>query len=150
MFWTAASNPYEVSKAIVQCRMLSGRYRTELLSSHWSQNKHGHCLQVSCKGTVETLAHILLYCPSYTDARKKPKSMWLSFPNLCINHLVRTVLSGPPELLLQFLLDPSVHPDVISMGQEFGSEPHRIVFHLTRTWCYNIHRLRAKLLGRWP
>ena len=150
MFWTAASNPYEVSKAIVQCRTLSGRYRTELLASHWSQNKPGYCLQMSCKSTVETLAHILLYCPSYSVARSKLQNLWLRFPNLCVNHLVRSLLSGPPETLLQFLLDPSVHPDVISMEQECGTEPLKIVFHLTRTWCYDIHRLRAKLLGRWP
>ena len=56
MFWTAAPNPYEVSKAIVQCRMPIGRYRTELLASHWSQNKHGYCLQMSCTSTVETKA----------------------------------------------------------------------------------------------
>ena len=150
MFWTAASNPYEVSKAIVQCRMLSGRYRTELLASHWSQNKHGYCLQMSCASTIETLAHILLFCPCYSDAREKLKSMWLRFPNQSINHLVRSLLIGPPEALLQFLLDPSVHPDVISMVQELGSEPLKIVFHLTRTWCYDIHRLRAKLLQNWP
>ena len=34
IFWTAGPNPYEVSKAIVQGRMLSGRYRTELLAKH--------------------------------------------------------------------------------------------------------------------
>ena len=37
LLWTAGPNPYEVSKAIIQCKMLSGRYRTELLASHWSQ-----------------------------------------------------------------------------------------------------------------
>ena len=71
IYWTAASNPYEVSKAIVQCRMLSGRYRTELLSSHWSQNKHGYCLQPSCISSVNTLAHILISCPCYSIARDK-------------------------------------------------------------------------------
>ena len=33
IWWTAGSNPYEVSKAVIQCRMLSGRYRTRLLTS---------------------------------------------------------------------------------------------------------------------
>ena len=43
ILWTAYPNPYEVAKAVVQCRMLSGRYRTELLAKHWSSNKHGFC-----------------------------------------------------------------------------------------------------------
>ena len=32
IFWTAGSNPYEISKAIVQGKMLSGQYRIELLA----------------------------------------------------------------------------------------------------------------------
>ena len=35
IWWTAGSNPYEVAKALIQCRMLSGRYRTCQLTSHW-------------------------------------------------------------------------------------------------------------------
>ena len=135
---------------MLQCRMLSRHYRTELLSSHWSQNKHGYCLQPSCISSVETLAHILISCPCYSIAREKLQILWLRFPNQAINQLLRSVLCGSPETLLQFLLDPSVHPSVISIVQEQGYEPLRVVFHLTRTWCYDIHRLRAKLLGRWP
>ena len=36
IWWRAGANPYEVSKAVVQCRMLSGRYRTFLISRNWS------------------------------------------------------------------------------------------------------------------
>ena len=44
LWTTAGSSPYEVKKAVVQARMLSGRYRTEMLRRHWSENKEGHCL----------------------------------------------------------------------------------------------------------
>ena len=51
--WTTiGANPYEVSKAIQQARLLSGRYRTESLCSHWSKNKDGWC-----QGTMLHSAH---------------------------------------------------------------------------------------------
>ena len=66
ILWTAGPNPYEVAKAVVQCKMLSGRYRTELLARHWSSNKNGFCLSPSCTAAQvqESLKHILLWCPS--------------------------------------------------------------------------------------
>ena len=41
IYWTAGSNTYEVAKAIIQGKMLSGRYRTELLSRYWSSHVLG-------------------------------------------------------------------------------------------------------------
>ena len=42
--WTTANSPYEISKAVISARMLSGRYRTDYLSRHWSKrNPSGHC-----------------------------------------------------------------------------------------------------------
>ena len=51
---TAGSNPYEVSKAVQQARFLSGRYRSEYLSRHWTNNKEGYCLSPTCSNKVET------------------------------------------------------------------------------------------------
>ena len=36
--WTSANSPYEVSKAVIAARMLSGRYRTDRLSRHWTND----------------------------------------------------------------------------------------------------------------
>ena len=36
--WTTAGSPFEVSKAVVSARMLSGRYRTDRLARHWSNS----------------------------------------------------------------------------------------------------------------
>ena len=69
--WTSAKdNPYEVSKAVIQVRMLSGRYRTEYLCSH-SSKRSGICLAGTCLGLniPETIEHILIYCPSLSHAR---------------------------------------------------------------------------------
>ena len=43
--WSSAwSSPSEVSMALVQATMLSGRYRTEALASHWSPTSTGCCV----------------------------------------------------------------------------------------------------------
>ena len=149
MLWSADSNPYDVTKAITQCRMLSGRYRTELLARHWSSNKSGYCLAPTCIQIHEDLAHILISCPSYQISRLKLRRLWLSCKTKLILELLTSLLIGPDTELIQFILDPSVHPHVISLSQIYGSDIIRTVFHLTRTWCYTLHRERAKLLGRW-
>ena len=51
--WTPASNPYEVSKAVVHAKILSGKYRIAKLTSHWTN-----------KGGTETLEHILFLVPT--------------------------------------------------------------------------------------
>ena len=149
MLWTAGPNPYEVAKAVVQCRMLSGRYRTEMLASHWSSNKHGFCLAPTCMETQETLEHILISCPSYDQTRLKLRRLWLESPSP-INHLVSSVLTSSPSSMMQFLLDASTHPQVITLAQLYGDQPLQIVLHLTGSWCFSIHKERARLLGRWP
>ena len=150
LLWTAGPNPYEVSKAVIQCKMLSGRYRTELLASHWSQNKFGYCLTSTCESVPETLEHILLWCPSYQPVREKLRNLWMRCSHTTISQLLKSILIGPSVSLMQFILDPSVHPIVISLAQKCGDEPLQIVFHLTRSWCFAIHRERLKLLQRWP
>ena len=51
LIWTTCgSNSFEVNKAVVQAKMLSGRYVTDKLSRHWSQNKSGICSLPGCTG----------------------------------------------------------------------------------------------------
>ena len=149
IYLTAGSNPYEVAKAVVQGRMLSGRYRTEQLARHWSSNREGYCQGVMCDQICETLEHILLWCPSYSLTREKIVSLWLSNTIPFVSSLVTSILNGSSISIVQFLLDASSHPLVISLAQNLGSEVLKTIFHLTRTWCYAVHRHRAILLGRW-
>ena len=69
---TANSSPYKVIKACIQAKMLSGRYRTERLCRHWSENRSGICLIDTCKGLKisEDLRHILADCPGLEHARR--------------------------------------------------------------------------------
>ena len=147
IFWTAGSNPYEVSKAIIQSRMLSGRYRTALLTRHWSSNRSGFCQATCCLEIEESLEHILLWCPQYASAREKLIRLWLCTTDPRIHQLVFSLLLGPRLSLLQFILDASVNSTVITLCQKSGTDPLKIIFHLTRTWCYTIHRERARMIG---
>ena len=45
---TCGSNPYEVNKAVIQARMLSGRYITDKLACHWTRNTTGTCQLEGC------------------------------------------------------------------------------------------------------
>ena len=69
--WVSAKSPYEVRKAVIVALMLSGRYRTDYLTRHWSKsNPSGHCLLPGCVGDQHgTLEHILLHCPALSEAR---------------------------------------------------------------------------------
>ena len=77
LWTTAGSNPFEISKAVIQARMLSGRYPSDYLARHWTKNKNGYCLLPHCSGreTPGTLEHILLYCSSLAECRQKVLSL---------------------------------------------------------------------------
>ena len=149
LWTTTKSNPYEVSKAVQQARFLSGRYRTESLCKHWSKNTHGYCLSETCISEEETIEHILLFCPAYTHTRYQLQTYWFSRSRGPIFELIIEALTGPRNQLLQFLLDCSNLPSVITATQLHGSVILEELFHLTRTWCFAHHRDRMKLLGRW-
>ena len=148
MLWTPGSNPHEVAKAVVQSKMLSGRYRTARLTRHWNDAGNAFCSAPTCFQVQEDLEHLLLWCPYYKQTREKLLRLWASCKYPSIARLLNSVLIGSPQLLLQFLLDASTFPDVISLQQAYGPEPLCIIFHLTRSWCYAIHMVRAKLRGR--
>ena len=129
--------------------MLSGRYRTERLRRHWSQNRDGHCLLPTCWETSEDLEHILVRCPAHRQARARVLAMWTDYlatrPHLAT--VVEHYTALPGSHLVQFLVDPSVLPLVITLGQEHGEDAINALFYLTRTFCYSIHRCRLKHLG---
>ena len=53
------------------------------------------------------------------------------------------------DQIVQFLLDCSVLSDVISLRQRFGMVVYDSLFHLTRSYCFSLHKSRLKLLGKW-
>ena len=146
IWWTAGANPYEVSKAVIQCRMLSGRYRTRLLTGKWSEGGTSCCPASSCPQVEESLEHILLECPAYAHTRKNLEQKFETVNNEELRKFAKFALRQPPSFLMQFLLDASgltlTHSLVSKMGEDFLFP----LFNLTRTWCYAVHRERFNLL----
>ena len=154
LWLTTGSNPYEVNKATIQARMLSGRYRTEELRSHWSANTEGACLLASCTGlnTLEDIAHILLECESLRGIRTRIErfcTQYISTHRDIFNIVNDFFMSDNRNDKTQFLLDCSSSPEVIACHQILGNQVLNDLFYITRTWCYALHRERLRLLGRW-
>ena len=153
LFWTAGNSPRQVSMAMVQAVMISGRYRCGALTRHWSSSNDGSCtLSSECHGILEDVHHILIECPSLHPIRENLRNFTRNFlqkqPDN-IQQLVLTKCSEENPFFSQFLLDCSVDVDVIKLVQEFGADALRPMFLVTRTWVYLIHRHRLKLLGLW-
>ena len=101
-------------------------YGFSVLSRHWSANPNGHCLFPSCNrlGISEDVEHILLYCPSLSKTRASLAKFTLDYSR-DQPHIQSTLLTykNPTNpLYVQFLLDCSVIPEVISLTQVHGKD----------------------------
>ena len=131
---------------------MTSQYPSAKFSRHWSpENPLGICSNGSCKEyeVIETSEHILLYCPAYNSARQNAIKLCLQIKNQHVHQLVTNFFITGPHKLLQFLLDCSVIPEVISMAQQHGNAIYNDLFYLGRTWCFGIHRMRMKRLCKW-
>ena len=153
---SAGSSPYFVNMAKVQLIMISGRYRTEALASHWSPSGSKNCQTPQCigLGKVEDLRHILAECESLDATRNRLSDFTGKYSDKIdvpeIRRIIETYCSSQHPDFCQFLVDCSVLPVVIRAAQEFGSKlVHEHLFRITRTWCYCLHRDRLRILGRW-
>ena len=152
LIWsTCGSNPYEVHKAVIQAKMLSGRYVTDKLSRYWTQNKAGICSIPTCTGQdIGSLEHLLLFCPALSDARESMVELWqaVATEHQELHSIIYSVLSGQTvETFVQFLLDCSCFPAVIRLKQNSGLQLVSRLFYLTRSWCHSMHRSRMNKLG---
>ena len=150
--WTmAGTNPNEVEKAVIQARMLSGRYRCEKLRRHWFHNTAGFCELSPCfdNGEVGSIEHMLLHCSALSSSRSGVLHLWnrtlQEKPEL--QQLFHRYSVMEPDKLVQFLLDPSTLSEVILTSQSQGPDVLKFTFYLTRTMCYTLHKAKMKLLG---
>ena len=148
---TCGSNPFEVHKAVVQARMLSGRYITDRLSRHWRHNKTGICTIPGCTGLdIGSLEHYLLFCPALSQARSKVVSLMekvAAESDLIGNIFEKAFTNQTPEHTVQFILDCTSFPDIILLEQSGNISLVSRIFHVCRTWCYTLHRSRMNKLG---
>ena len=146
-------NPYQAKAAKVQALFLSGRYRTQRLSRFWSKNKDRVCLLDTCKNEniVEDISHIILRCSGLNETRRR----LISFISIYISDkpvlqpIVEAYLyaNDNENQVMQFILDCSVLPLVITAHQKYGHVIHEQLFRVTQTWCRALHRDRLKALG---
>ena len=150
LYTACGSSPWEVEKAVTQSRLLSGRYRLESLTCHWTPgNRGGLCSLPGCWGTPSShkgdVEAFLLTCPSLSTTRLELTISTLRFlhdkPQL--DEIVRQCLVLSP---VQFWLDCSTMPAVISAMQRVGDSVLVALFKITRNYCHRLHVARNKLI----
>ena len=150
---SSANSPYEISRATIVNLMLSGRYISDFRTRHFNNsNPTGACrLCLSSSGSPAppgTLEHLLLLCPSLQPAYQRAALHWTdhlaSRPQLY--KVVTQYCLGTVQSSVQFLLNPSCCPAVISAAQQIGETVYTDCHLLSRVWCYGAHTLRMKLL----
>ena len=150
IYQTCGNNSYELCKSIVQCRMLSGRYYTDKLVRHFNNGQgDGNCslCDENVPGSIE---HLLIFCPSLNETRLK---LLANLENINYSEtskfLILLAMNSPSiEDTVQFLLDCSNNPAVISCTQTHGPQIMEELFRFTRSWCYAVHKTKLKLQGR--
>ena len=132
--------------------MISGRYRTEMMSRFWTANSSGFCLAATCHHEQGTLEHLLVSCPALEHTRHGLHSLWCrkTLHLQPLHCLIIQILSSGPEVQVKFILDSLAFPQLCYLVQLYGQSVLELVLYLTRTWAYAIHRQKLKLLGKWP
>ena len=152
IFTSCGSSPWEVEMATTQARMISGRYRVEALSGHWTPwNRDGLCTLPECWGTEAshrgTIESMLMSCSSLSSYRADLMEFcWTflsKFPKL--TSLVKSCLDTEP---IQFWLDCFTMSAVISARQCEGDWVLYPLFKVTRNFCHVLHSARISLLSR--
>ena len=64
--------------------------------------------------------------------------------------MIRMVLSSPPSVQVQFILDPTVFDGITMLTEIYGYPFLSHVHYLTRTYAYYLHRQRLIVLDKWP
>ena len=98
---------------------------------------------------VETEEHLLLHCPALVSVRRRLFSRIIEFT--ADKTVLQTLLSNlffqlDDAIKMQFLLDPSTLPAVISAFQTHGDEILAQCFKIGRMWCRSLHDSRLKLM----
>ena len=144
-----AVTSYQVNKCVTVARLLSGRFRTRSLLRHFYPDKVSGLCEL-CFEEYEDIPHIIL--PKCTILKDKVATLYTFAQDTLANckaaaHIFENiVISGRDDnLKVQFLLDPSVIPQVITATQIDKCVLPEL-FKVTTTWCYSLVRTRRKHL----
>ena len=146
---TCSSNSFEFSKAVIQAKLLSRRYRTDRLLRHFSKDHDGSCkiCDENCEGTTE---HLLVECSALSECRHLQIYALTGRNDISdtSKELIAIFAQKSTNEFTQLLLDCSVIPEVIAASQSDENILPEI-FKFTWTWCFSMHMRRLKLLGQW-
>ena len=130
--------------------MLSGRYRSDKLLSHFEKSNDQRCRLCLTEDESGDIEHLLVNCLALSEVRT---NQFNSLNNrsyvsqLSVDLILMTWEKSVKEFV-QLLLDCSVLPDVIVANQN-GQTVMQDILKFSRNWCFSIHVRRMKLLGRW-
>ena len=148
--WTSCgNNSFEISKAMIQAKLLSGQYRTDTLLCNFGKNSTTQ--YVLCKSeNLGSIEHLLVVCDKLKFCRDKQFESLEKRSNVSdlIKKLIYDAYNTSISKFVQILLDCSVMAEVIQ-AKKLEANIICEIFKFTRTWCFNIHVNRMKLLGRW-
>ena len=148
---TCGNNSFKISKAVIQARFLSGRYRCERLTSNFTSTKTSQLCSICTEGSIGSIEHILLFCPALENVRSQQLINLQEKSNISARtkQLINSYLTLPLKFQVQLLLDPSVLPEVTVEVQSGNNHIIEELFLFTRTWCYSMHMHRLQILGKW-
>ena len=147
--YACAVTTYQVNKIVTVSRLLSGRFRTGSLLRHFYPDKISGICEL-CSQELEDIPHIIL--PKCPKLKLKAQQL-LNFAQYTLATCAPAAelfdnifMQGEDDhLKVQFMLDPSVIPQVIVSAQQ-DRNVLDVIFRITTTWCYSLIRNRRKLL----
>ena len=148
--WTTAGNSsYEVRKACILARMVSGRYRTDYFARHWTANKRGFCLVPDCVQQIGDLKHMLIECPALASARAKVIKLIIfkSSVLLPLRTFFESLFQSNSELQYQFILEQFSFDDIYFLCNLYGQTIFKSISYFVRTFAFTIHAERQKLMN---
>ena len=146
---TSGKNSFEVRKASILARMMSGRYRTDYFARHWTMNKNGHCLIPGCNQQIGNLQHLLIECSALTRARSKVIEMILNKSSVLfpLRMFFESLFKSDYELQFYFLFQPFSFHYVNYLCNLYGHAIIKSIAYYVRTFVFTIHAERQKLMS---
>ena len=105
-----------------------------------------------CQNVMEDLQHMLQFCPSLDESRRKlylyteSSSKALSVD---ASTILLTYCDPKNDNFTRFVVDCSTFPEVVAAVQKDGPDLLSLFFDVTRVWTYVLHRDRLRLRGQW-
>ena len=136
-----------IEAAIIQARILTGRYRDDYLTSKFSPYKTGHCSM--CGFYPGTVSHYLSgHCPLLSQQLQLSLDYSLTLLSTTPFLLppVLSALQYDVEDWASFILDPGSNHMVIKIKQSYGHEAVWPLYRLSRAYIRCMHRERMKFM----